>query len=439
MNDRQTTAPLSNYWSVGVPDFVPAQSPLQNDYDVVVIGAGYTGLAVACGLARQGLSVLVLEEKTVGYGASSRNGGMVGPSFHELGMVGLTRKYGEDKAQKIMRAGMDALDYCQDLFTNEDINCAFSLSGRFRGARSEVHLKAMIAECERLKAAVGLPYEVVASSKLPDHTGSLAYKGGIIYPRDGGLHPKRLVNSLAARAQAAGAVIRTGTPVNGIEPDGNRFLVATPSATLKSRQVVIATDGYSDRRVFAMNERIVPIDVTVCATRRLGEDSIRAMSPRFHVHGESGRVFIWSRPSPDRTRFIFGGRISTPSAPAHVQQRQISTAISRLYPDLAPEDFEHIWHGKVGYTTDHAPHLNKVDGIWLIGGYCGSGVTRSLFFADRLVRKMTGQPGSQTPFDDLEFPRVPFRLFAPLGAKILTRYYGWLDNRDAGKAMRNQD
>lgn len=104
--------------------------------------------------------------------------------------------------------------------------------------------------------------------------------------------------------------------------------------------------------------------------------------------------------------------------------------VGRLFPDLKPTDFEHVWSGKIAHTTDHAPHLQRVDGVWLIGGYCGSGVTRSLYFADKLVRKITHQPASETPFDDLEFPRVPFRPVAPFGARMLTGYYAWLDRRD---------
>src|SRR5690606_6943340 len=103
------------------------------------------------------------------------------------------------------------------------------------------------------------------------HTGARAYKGGVMYPRDGGLHPKRLVNALASRAEAAGAHIRVGTPACSIEKDGHRFRVATPDDVLLARQVIVATDGYSDRRVAAMNDRVVPIDVSVATTRHLGE------------------------------------------------------------------------------------------------------------------------------------------------------------------------
>lgn len=421
----------SNYWNIGVPDFVPEDRPLRAEYDVVVIGAGYSGLAAAWGLARHGFSVLVLEERSIGYGASSRNGGMVGPSFHELGMVALTRKYGEEKTKSIMRTGVDALAYCRQLFEKHGIDCDLQLTGRIRGARSRAHLDAMVAECARLKEAVGLAYEVVGPSEIHLHTGSNAYAGGVLYPMDGGLHPKRLVNALASLAEVAGAQICQQMPACRIERHGRGFQLSTPQGVLRAQQVVIATNGYSDSRVPAMNKRIVPIDVSVATTRPLGVDRVRAMSPHLHMHGESGRVFIWSRPSPDHTRFVFGGRISRPDAPLHVQCEQIAAAVQRIYPDVLPAELEFVWNGKIAYTSDHAPHLNEVDGLWLIGGYCGSGVTRSLFFADKLVRKIAKQPDGETPFDDMAFPVMPFRKFAPLGARIATSYYGWLDQRDS--------
>ena len=431
-SDIQTAeSSSSNYWNLGVPDFVPIDRPLRTEYDVVVIGAGYSGLAVAWGLARHGLSVLVLEERSIGYGASSRNGGMVGPSFHPLGMVALTRKYGEEKTKSIMRAGVDALEYCQELFEENQIDCDLQLTGRIRGARSKAHLDSMVAECARLNEAAGLAYEVIGPSEIHLHSGSDAYVGGVLYPMDGGLHPKRLVNALASRAEAAGAQICQQMPACRIERRGRGFRLSMSQAVLSAQQVVIATNGYSDSRVPAMNSRIVPIDVSVATTRHLGTDRVRAMSPRLHMHGESGRVFIWSRPSPDHTRFIFGGRISGTKSPLHVQCEQIATAVQRIYPDMLPTDLEFVWNGKIAYTSDHAPHLNEIDGLWLIGGYCGSGVTRSLYFADKLVRKIAQQPGGETPFDDMAFPVMPFRRLAPLGARIATSYYGWLDQRDS--------
>ncbi|MBT9383363.1 FAD-binding oxidoreductase [Pseudooceanicola sp. CBS1P-1] len=431
-----TSVPQPSFWDLDVPDYRPRPVPDPRRCDVAVIGAGFSGLATALFLARLGRQVTVFEAGRIGGGASSRNGGMVGPSFHKLGMAGLTRAYGAEAAQGLMAAGMQALDGFEALVREEGLECDLRLTGRVRGARSAGDLRAMLAECARLKAQVGLPFEALSQAEIRDHVGSDAYVGGVLYPRDGGVHPKKLVRALAERAEAAGAMLLDGCPVTRLRPAPQGHRLETPRGPVLAREVVIASNGYSDARLPTMNARVVPIRVTVAATRALPPAQIRAMSPGLRMHGESGRVFLWSRPTPDGQRFLFGGRMSSPARSADRQRRDVAARVGRLFPALGPQDFEHVWYGQIAYTRDHAPHLNRIDGIWHVGGYCGSGVTRSIHFAGKLARKIAGVPGGDLPFDRLPFPKVPFRPLAPTVARLMTGYYGWLDERDLRRTGR---
>lgn len=420
-------------WDLGVPAYQPRPVPDVTEYDVVIVGAGYSGLTCGLELAKRGASVLILEQSTVGHGASGRNGGMVGPSFHKLGMTGLTRQYGADKARDIMQAGMAALDHFEGFVAQEEIDCGLSMGGRFRGARSAGDLASMEAECKRLNSGVGLPYRMVSREEVRGFIGSDAYVGGVYYPRDGGVHPKRLVNALAARAEAHGVHLRDNTPVQAITRDGAIFRLQTGERHYSARQVVMASNGYSDARTPKLNARLIPINVTVAATRDLGVERVRAMSPQGTMHGETGRVFLWYRPSPDGRRFIFGGRICREGLAMPARRAKVAAMVARIFPQLDAGDFEHVWHGKIAYSLDHAPHIGQIDGMWYLGGYCGSGVTRSVYFASKLARKILGEGDSETPFDDLPFARVPLRRFAPLGVMGMTRYYRWLDQRDMAR------
>ena len=80
------------------PETLPAK------VEIAVVGGGYTGMSAALTLARAGREVVVLDSGHPGYGCSARNGGLLGPSFHKLGMKGLAAAYGEDKAMAIVRA-----------------------------------------------------------------------------------------------------------------------------------------------------------------------------------------------------------------------------------------------------------------------------------------------------------------------------------------------
>ena len=210
---------------------------------MAVVGAGFTGLRAALELARGGRSVAVLEARDIGHGASSRNGGMVGPSFHKLGMAGLTSAYGEAKAAAIMREGMLALDHFEAFVADEGIDCALTLPGRFRGAPTAASYEATARECERLSKAVGLPFEMIPPERQREHIGSDFYRGGVLYLRDGGIQPRLLVEALASRAEAAGAMLFENTPVAGLTREDLEALASrafVPLDVVGARQFVVS-------------------------------------------------------------------------------------------------------------------------------------------------------------------------------------------------------
>ncbi len=90
---------------------------------MAVVGGGYSGLSAALTLARSGRTVAVLDAEVPGFGCSSRNGGLVGPSLHKLGLAGLSAKYGARKADDILRESMAGLEFLIDLIAREGIDC----------------------------------------------------------------------------------------------------------------------------------------------------------------------------------------------------------------------------------------------------------------------------------------------------------------------------
>lgn len=423
------------YWDeVPAPD--TGTSPLPATCDVAIIGAGYTGLSTALHLARAGRHVVVLEAGGIGAGASSRNGGMVGPSFHKLGSAGLQARYGADKTLAIMREGMNALDHFEQFVAAEQIECDLQMCGRFRGARTVADYDATARECEWLNSNLGLPFEMIPKAAQYREIGSDFYQGGVVYSRDGGIHPRKLVVGLAKRALEAGVQIVPHCPVTAIQRESTGTALQTSQGVLSAADLVMATNGWSDRRTPQVHNRIIAIPTAGVATQELPTQMMANLTPKGRMMGESGRVFMWFRPTPDGKRFIFGGRIGTPGGPIAKQQRAFAASARRVFPQLAEVEFSHVWSGNVAYTADHSPHLGKIDGVWFAGGYCGSGVTRSLYFGMKLARKILGQKGAETAFDDLPFPRVPFKPFSAQAAALMTKYYSYLDARDLRRAGR---
>ena len=111
--------------------------------EVAIIGGGYTGLSAALTLARAGRDVVLLDAEMPGYGCSSRNGGLVGPSFHKLGLTGLVARHGVRKAHAILSESMDALEFLYAFIETENIDCGLQRTGRFRGADRPGHYEDM--------------------------------------------------------------------------------------------------------------------------------------------------------------------------------------------------------------------------------------------------------------------------------------------------------
>jgi glycine/D-amino acid oxidase-like deaminating enzyme len=179
-----------------------------------------------------------------------------------------------------------------------------------------------------------------------------------------------------------------------------------------------------------MHSRVVQIETGAVATEEISEPLMAELSPKGRMFGESGRIFMWYRPTSDGKRFIFGGRMGGPGCSAEERAAATKRAILRVFPQLEDVGISHAWSGDVAYTPDHAPHLGFEDGVWLAGGYCGSGVTRSLYFGAKLARRILGEKDAGTAFDDLPFAKVPFKPFSRMAAELMTRWWSWQDARD---------
>jgi len=135
----------ASYWHDTATPFGAARTgPVEGDFDVAVIGAGFTGLSAARTLAREGLRVAVLEARHVGAGGSGRNGGHLNNGVAH-GYAEAKAHLGADRAHALYKAYDRSIDIIEDVIAEEGIACDFRRSGKLKLASKPSHVAGLRA------------------------------------------------------------------------------------------------------------------------------------------------------------------------------------------------------------------------------------------------------------------------------------------------------
>jgi len=392
------------YWHSTMPPLADrANRPLPDAADVVVVGGGYTGINAARELARQGASVTLLEAETLGFGASTRNGGIVHPGY-KWGPKALIRRYGEATGRELYRETVAAYELVKQLIADEAMDCEFRETGFLELAYGPSHVADLHEAIESL-AIVGVEASFVPRERLREEIGSDSYFGGLVYPGSGLLHPGKYFAGLVAAADRAGADLHEGVRATSIrrQADG-RLVVETTRGAIIANAVVVGTNGYTDGVVPSLRRRIIPIGSYIIATEPLPDELARDLSPKGRAFFDTKNFLYYWHVSQDR-RMIFGGRASF--LPTNVDRTAaiLHKGLLEVHPQLAAYRVEYAWGGKVGFTFDRMPHVGRRDGVTYAMGCCGTGVAMMTSLGTSVARWICG--GEPPALARLGFPLVP--------------------------------
>lgn len=408
------------YWWDGAPSLPDySNRPIPAAVDVVVVGSGYTGLSAARSLAKRGAQVCVLEKETIGWGASSRNGGQVLTGL-KVGVSTLIKRFGLERARELYAASLAAIDFTEKLIAEEKIDCDYQHAGHLDAAFKPAHFEHFKHAAEILAREFDHPVRLLDRTQQHSELGSDFYYGVMVDDRSGALHPANYVRGLAQAVDRVGAELHEKTPALRIEKAHSGFTVTTPRGSIRAKEVVVATNGYTDSVAPELRRRVFPIGSYMIATESLRPDIADRILPRRRVVFDSKNFLYYFRLSSDR-RLLFGGRAQfTPSTP---RSTQASAAILRrgmieVFPELSKVQVEYVWSGNVCFTLDKFPRSGRLDGIYYALGYGGHGVAMSTYLGAQVAEMMGGAPGSN-PFADLSFNPIPLYngrpWFLPLG------------------------
>ena len=392
------------YWHATMPVLPDRRGrPLPDTADVVVIGGGYTGVNAARELARAGATVTLLEAETLGFGASTRNGGIVHPGY-KWGPEALIERYGQETGRALYHETLDAYELVKRLIADEAIDCEFRETGYVELAYGPSHVEDLHAAIASL-AAVGGEASFVSRERLREEIGSDAYYGGLVVENAGLLHPGKYFAGLAAAADAAGADLHEGVRATSIrrQADG-RFVVETSRGAIVAKDVVVGTNGYTDRVVPALRRRIIPIGSYIIATEPLPDDLARDLSPKGRAFFDTKNFLYYWHVSEDR-RMVFGGRASFLPTSVDRTAAILHKGLLEVHPQLAGYRVEYAWGGNVGFTFDRMPHVGRRDGVTYAMGCCGTGVALMTSLGTAVGRWLSG--GEAPALARLKFPLVP--------------------------------
>lgn len=403
--------------------------------DVVIVGSGYTGLNAAIETARAGRSTLVLEAGAPGFGCSTRNGGQISTSI-KPSLEKLTRRFGAEKARAIRQEGENALAWIEERIKDENIDCDFQRSGRYHAAHTPQHYEELARTAEKLTREENIEAFPVSRADQRSELGTDSYHGGAVFPRHASLHPAKYHRGLLQRALEAGVEVCGHCAVTQIASTADGFQVVSEKGTVKARDVIVATNGYTTGLTPWLHRRVIPIGSNMIATEPLPQALVDDLFPTHRIASDTCKVVYYYRASPDRRRILFGGRVSAREIGPAASGPKLYDSMCRIFPELRDYGVTHTWSGTVAYTFDELAHTGVHDGVHYAMGYCGSGVSMASYLGMRLGQKVLGLSQGQTAFDSLRFPTRPLYTGRPWFLPAVVAWYRWHDRREYTKAAR---
>ncbi|MDE2759602.1 MAG: FAD-binding oxidoreductase [Paracoccaceae bacterium] len=417
------------WWeSAGRPQPVE-EIDLPEEVDVVVVGAGLTGLTAALFLAKGNKKVLVLDKITPCLGASSRNGGMIGGG-HRVSVDLLIQKYGRDLASHLLQEmHIDSTVFAKNLMTSENIDCDFQETGRFQAFWKKSDYESFASKLDQLRELIPVEADLVSPADQKNEVASKAYHGGISYHLHGGINPAKWVYGIKNRALEQGVIIQGDTPVEELHYNAGVHTVKTPRGSVKAQDVLMATNGYTPSNFGDLSKRIFPIPSFIIVTETLGENRVRDLFPGLKMIVETRERHCYFRPSPDRKRIVFGGRAAMFKPPDNFFESQLRMLLAGIFPDLKNVGITHAWWGNTGFTFEMLPHVGKLNNVWHAMGYCGNGNGMAPWLGYKVANRILGNTEGETAFAEIEMPTkwyyngVPWFLpFADVGFRFRDLY-----------------
>jgi len=400
-NDRPGEYPASYYAATATPldPFPRLEGAVRAD--VCIVGAGYTGLSAALHLAERGLSVVVVEAHRVGFGASGRNGGQVGPG-QRIDQDALERMVGRADARRLWDLGLEARDLIQTLCAQHGIDAGWK-----PGVMTAMWKARDVPETHAYAEKLARDYDYAEMEPLDrDAMQAIvrteAYQGGVLDHGAGHLHPLRYAFGLARACVAAGVRVFERTRVTGVTP-GAQVRVTAEAGHVSADHVILAANGYLGGLAPQVAARVMPINNFIISTEPLSEGTVLTRDVGV---ADSKFVINYFRLS-EEGRLLFGGGESYGYRFPDIV-RTVRKPMLEVFPQLVDVRIDHAWGGTLAITMNRLPcFLRVAPNVLSASGYSGHGVALASLAGKVMAEAVTGQAGRFDVLSGVPMPRFP--------------------------------
>ncbi|QXH33378.1 NAD(P)/FAD-dependent oxidoreductase [Pseudomonas muyukensis] len=359
--------------------------------DVCVVGGGLTGVNTALELAERGLSVILLEARRIGWGASGRNGGqLIRGIGHDVS--GFARHVGQEGVRYLQQAGIDSVALVARRIEQYAIPCDLRW-GFCELANTPAQFAAFAAE-QRDLAELGYRHEtrLVDKARLDEIVASDLYAGGLVDMGSGHLHPLDLVQGEARAASGQGARIFEQSPVLRIE-HGASVTLHTARGKVRAEHLVLGCNAHLDELEPRLSGKVLPAGSYVVATEPLPERLARSLIPQNMALCDQKVGLDYYRLTADN-RLLFGGACHYSGRDPSDIGAYMRPKVLKVFPQLAEVRLEYQWGGMIGITANRFPQVGRLRqqrNVFYAQGYSGHGLNVTHWTAKLLAEAIATQ------------------------------------------------
>ncbi len=429
-----------SFWMQSLPaNMLEFPQPiLQSEYDVAIVGAGFSGLWLAYYLkqAQPEWKIAIFEAKHIGYGASGRNGGWLSTNIPiVIGNLLKNPRWAKQDVVHLQRQIIDTIAEVANVCEREQIDCDLHQGGLMFIATSDAQASRLQDYHAEELAHGFLPHEIqwLGADAAKQHINIDIMQAATHYQYGARIHPAKLVLGLARKVIALGVDIFENTPVQNL----STHTVYLSHQAVKGQHIIACTEGYTDQLL--QDGKVIPVNSSIIMTQVLPASFWERVGwQNNELLGDMAHVYMYAQKTADY-RILFGGR----GAPYqygsrdagdgeldHVTTAQLLQRLRELFPR---QDFQvdTAWKGSLGVTRDWNASVTFDDktGLGFIYGFGGNGVAPTHLAARTMTDRILGKHTALTtlPWNDYVCPTWEGEPWRWLGIQSMYQLLGLAD------------